>query len=299
MLTTYNIRLAHIVSSTWKHAVYSAGTATVAYALNEFWLSKYFSFPAFVPTILGTALAFFIGFNNNQAYDRWWEARKIWGGLVNDSRTWCRQVLAYMSPHEGEKALQRRLVERHLAFLYALKANLRKDGASDHLRYLQPTDAAAIAGKTNIPNALLQCQAEDLDALERARVVDGFRFRAMDGTLQTFCEGMGRSERIANTVYPPTYNHYAKNFIWIFVYSVTMVIGNSIGVWAIVFGTLLGYVFFTIQSIGQVLLDPFEARPTGIPLDRIVRTIEIDLLQALKAEGIPAQTKPEKGEYLL
>ncbi len=79
MLITHNIGLGRIVSGTWKNLLFSLITSTFAYFINELWLSKYFTFPVFVPTVLGTALAFFIGFNNNQAYDRWWEARKIWG----------------------------------------------------------------------------------------------------------------------------------------------------------------------------------------------------------------------------
>jgi putative membrane protein len=81
MLITENVRLNRILSGTWKNFVFSIAACSVAYIINELFVKSLFSFPVFIPTVLGTALAFFIGFNNNQAYDRWWEARKIWALL--------------------------------------------------------------------------------------------------------------------------------------------------------------------------------------------------------------------------
>lgn len=306
MILTDNIRIHRVVTGTWKNLFFSVLTCFAAYFINELWLSNYFSFPAFVPTILGTALAFFIGFNNNQAYDRWWEARKIWGSIVNNSRTWARQVLTYTSPATGTAAdelseVRTRLVRRHIAFLYALKAYLRRsEDLSDMEQYLQPEDRADISGQGNLHNALLSLQSRDLDLLYRHGAVDGFRFIEHNRMITALCDDMGKSERIRNTVFPTTYNSYAKGFIWFFVYSVTMTIGSSIGIWSIIFGTLTGYVFFTIQAIGSSLLDPFEAdNPTGIPLDQITRSIEINLLEMLGETDIPPPVESVRGEYVM
>ena len=303
MIITHNIPLYRILRGTWKNGFFSILTCYTAFFVNDLLLSNYFDFPVFVPTILGTALAFFIGFNNNQAYDRWWEARKIWGSIVNNSRTWARQLLQYTQPTqqlptpELEK-LRTKLIKRHLAFLYTLKSNLRNSDDLDYLKYLTQEEMESIAKHSNRHNAILSLQAKDLETLYQQNSIDGFKFLEFNKMITDFCDDMGKSERIKNTVYPTTYNYYAKSFIWIFIYSVTMTISNSIGIWAVIFGALVGYVFFTIQAIGELLLNPFEPLATGIPLDQITRTIEINLLEMLDENDIPEPIKPVKGEYI-
>lgn len=304
MLVKNNIRLNKIVSGTWKNLVYSLLTSSVAYFINDLWLKSIFTYPSFIPTILGTALAFFIGFNNNQAYDRWWEARKIWGSLVNNSRTWTRQLLYFVHPAENitnsefeEK--KQRLVKRHIAFLYALKENLRAENKKEYESYLSQHEIEEINKQSNKHNAILSFQAKDLDELYQVNSIDGFKFMELNKMIVTFCDDMGKSERIKNTVFPTTYNYYSKAFIWIFIYSVTMTIGNAIGIWSIIFGTLVGYIFFTIQSIGQTLLNPFQDIRTGIPLAQITRTIEINLLEMLDEENIPEPIMSVNDEYIM
>jgi len=87
MIITKNIRITRIIIGTWKTLFFLVIGCVLAYLLNEYILKSYFEFPSIIPAILGPALAFFIGFNNNQAYDRWWEARKIWGAILNREPT--------------------------------------------------------------------------------------------------------------------------------------------------------------------------------------------------------------------
>jgi putative membrane protein len=304
MLISHGIPLRRIISSTWHSLFFSLLTCSAAFFINELFLSHYFNFPSFVPTILGTALAFFIGFNNNQAYDRWWEARKVWGTLVNDSRSWARSVLTYATPNDvvstdAQRTLEERMIKRHIAFIYVLKKTLRKDASQEFIPYLSEVEYNDITDKKNPYNALLVLQAQDLKYLYDQRCIDGFQFISMNARLTSFCDEMGKSERIRNTVFPTTYHYYARYFIWIFIYSSTMTVGNTIGIWAIFFGTLLGYVFFTIQSIGQLLLDPFDPIPTGIPLDQISRNIEINLLEMLGERNLPDPVQSIHGEYIM
>lgn len=298
MLLKQNIRLGEVISGTWKNMVFSVITCTFAYQINEIWLSKYFEFPTFVPALIGTALAFFIGFNNNQAYSRWWEARGVWGSLVNNSRSWARQIL-FNTEGNSDTALKIIMIKRHLAFIYALKAYLRNETDSYYTIFLSGSDLNQIRGHLNIPNAILSLQANDLQKLSNDKEIDGFRYLDLNKLITEFCDDMGRSERIRNTVFPTTYTYYSKNFIWIFIYAVTMAIGSAIGMWAIVFGTITGYIFFTIQSLGQTLVNPFERSPSALPLDQIARTIEINLLQMLGEKEIPKPVESVNGEYIL
>lgn len=114
-----------------------------------------------------------------------------------------------------------------------------------------------------------------------------------------FCEGMGKSERIKNSVFPPTYNYYTRLFIWVLIISTTFELTPLIGMYSVFFGVLIGYIFLTTHTIGQVLLNPFEPIPNSIPLDQITRNIEINLLEALNETEIPEPIKSINDEYIM
>ena len=128
---------------------------------------------------------------------------------------------------------------------------------------------------------------------------DGFRFSEMNKMLVNFSDEMGKSERIANTVFPTSYNFYNLIFIWFFIVFATLFTAQTAGSWSILAGTLIGYVFLTIHKIGLSLLNPFEDIPTGISLNQITRTIEINMLQTLKKNDIPSPIESVNGEYVM
>jgi putative membrane protein len=304
MIITHNIKLHAILSGTWQNLLRANMICLIAYLSNEFILKHYFEFPVIIPSLLGTGLAFFIGFNNNQAYDRWWEARKIWGALVNNSRILAQQTIYYIKPtptfsEDETLKWRRKIVFRHLAFVYELNYYLRNFADFSYQKYLDEEDIAYINKQSNKHNAILSCQTSDLNKLYESGMIDGFKFLELNQTLRLLCDDMGRSERIRNTIFPTTYNYYTKVFIWILIFSITAVLSNSVGIWSLAFGSLIGYIFLTIQVIGQALLNPFEPIPTGIPLDQISRTIEINLLEMLGEKDIPKPVSSIKNEYIM
>lgn len=304
MIITKNIRITRVIIGTWKNSLLIVFVCVMSYLFNELFLKHYFNFPAIVDAILGPALAFFIGFSNNQAYDRWWEARKIWGSLVNDSRTWARQLIYYTSANDDQKMdelgiIQKRAIYRHIAFLYALKDNLRGENKKEYRKYISKEESVVVEHESNIQNAILSLQSKELDYLYKKSWIDGFRFIELNKMLISFSNEMGKSERIKNTVFPPTYSFYTRLFIWLLTISTTFVIADMIGAWSILFGALIGYVFLTTHAIGQAILNPFEPIPTGISLDQITRTIEINLLETLGESEIPEPIKSVNGEYVM
>jgi putative membrane protein len=114
-----------------------------------------------------------------------------------------------------------------------------------------------------------------------------------------FTDSMGMSERIKNTVFPTTYTYLTKVFIWLFVVSFTLVISQSAGVYAIFLGWLIGFVFVSTQINGMSLVDPFHNNSSGVPLNQITRTIEINLLEMLRETEIPEPVKAINEEYIL
>lgn len=299
MLINKNIKLSRIVANTWHVDLIMIVSCTGAYLIREYLIRHHFSIPTIIPTVLGTAIAFFIGFNNNQAYDRWWEARKVWGGLVNDSRSFTRVLLSYVPKSEENDKIVKRMVYRHIAFLYALKANLRSTVDLIYVKYLDDNEKNQVETHKNIHNAILLNQSADLQKLYAANEIDGFKFLDITGFLTKFSDQMGMSERIKNTVFPTTYSYLTKVFIWIFVVSFTFVISQDMGAWAIFIGWLIGFVFVSTQINGMSLVDPFENNVAGVSLNQITRTIEINLLQMMGEEEIPPAITPVNDEYVL
>ncbi|MET3875635.1 bestrophin family ion channel [Chitinophaga sp. OAE865] len=302
MLLKQRLSLSQIFSFTWKVDLMLLGCCTLVYFLDSRWLAAHINIPIAVSTVLGTAIAFFIGFNNNQAYDRWWEARKIWGALVNDSRTWSRSVLNYPSYNASAetKALCRHMIYRHLAFVYALKTALRKRPDDYYTRYLTTEEIEEVQKQNNIPNAILNLQTRDLQYLRSSGSIDGFTFIELNQLLVKFCDYMGQSERIRNTIFPPSYLYFTKMFIWFYVIMNTLMMTESIGAWAIPFGWMFGFVFHVTHLNGITLMDPFDFQPLAIPLDNIARTIEINVIQLLGDEPVPAPVQPRQdGLYVM
>jgi len=263
-------------------------------------MKSHISVPGGIIGVLGTAIAFFIGFNNNQAYDRWWEARIIWGGIVNDSRSLARSLLSYTSHDFEAQQIARRMVQRHLAFLYALKSGLRSTNDDYYIRYLAADDLARVQGSFNVPNAIINLQSKDLQMLQQIGAIDEFRFKAIDELIVKHCDGMGKSERIKGTVFPPSYSFFTSIFIWFYVILNTLTMTETIGAWSIIFGWAFGFVFHVTHKNGLSIMNPFEDSHMGISLDAITRNIEINLLEALQAPNIPGPIKAqEDGLYIM
>ncbi|MCW3462836.1 bestrophin family protein [Chitinophaga nivalis] len=302
MLLKHRLSLSQIFSFTWKVDLMLLACCTLVYFLDKYWLVNHISVPLAVSAVLGTALAFFIGFNNNQAYDRWWEARKIWGALVNDSRSWARSLLFYTAAEaeDSTKTMARHMIHRHLAFINALKASLRKRPDDYYTRYLTKEEIDYVQKQSNHANAILSLQSRDLQLLRDAGAIDGFRFIEMNQLLVRHCDSMGMSERISNTVFPPSYVYFTQLFIWFYVIMNTLMMTESIGAWAIPFGWMFGFVFHVTHLSGTTLMNPFEFQPLAIPLDSIARTIEINVIELLGDEPVPASVKPRaNGLYIM
>lgn len=302
MLLKKRLPINQVFRYTWKVDLLILLCCTVVYFVDKYWLALHVSIPVAISAVLGTAIAFFIGFNNNQAYDRWWEARIIWGALVNDSRSWARNLLAFTSPgslNENNKIV-RHMINRHLSFIYALKANLRKQNDDYYTRFLEQWEIVAVQSESNIPNAILNLQAADLQLLSQNGAIDGFRLMQMNDMLVRHCDSMGKSERIKNTVFPTSYLFFTQMFIWFYVILNTLMMTETIGAWSILFGWAFGFVYHVTHLNGINLMNPFADNPLSIPLDSISRTIEINLLEMLGDELVPAPVKPKAdGLYIM
>lgn len=297
MLLHDNWSIRDVLKLTWKTNLLILLVTGLTTLLYLRWLHAYFTVPPFVITVLGTAIAFFIGFVNNGAYGRWWEARQIWGALLNDSRSWSRTVLAY--PDHPDRGLQQRMIRRHLAFLNALAGSLRQTGDTHYETYLTLADSDRVRSFASVPTAILRLQAEDVYQMQKSGQIDGFRLQRLDQLLGQFTTSMGQAERIKNTVFPTTYVYSTRLFIWIFIVLCTVVIADTLNYWSVVLTWLIGFVYLTTYLSGQTLLNPFDNEPSDTPISSIVRTAEINLLQDLGETTIPKPLAAIDDDYLM
>ncbi len=246
------------------------------------------------------AISFFIAFFTAQAYGRWWEARKIWGSFVNDSRSFGRMVMTLFGPAEGDvPEIQHRLVRRHIAYLYAVKERLRNETTREYAKFLSDKDATRVAGSSNIGNTILQLQGEDIDSAERAGHMDVIRLAQFNDMLNRFSTSQGMAERIKTTVFPAYYAGMIRVSIWIHILVFPPTLSEEIGYMAIPVSAVLVLFFYLIFNIGKIMLDPFEGKPHDTPMSSIIRTIEINLLEQIGDDNIPAPLEPIKGRYLM
>lgn len=245
-----------------------------------------FSLPISVPMIMGTVISLLLGFRSNQAYERWWEARIIWGAVVNDSRTLGRQVLTYITRKiDGEevKHFQDKIVKRHMAWGHALGKSLRGEDPMENMdRYLNKREIEYLSHYTNIPAAVLELHSRDIVwAMDQGWITE-YQQVAIDETVGRLCDSMGKCERIKNTVFPSTYSLYIHLALNFFILLLPFSLISYFGYVTIPFTIAVAASFLLIEKMAIHLQDPFENKPTDTPMTTIAGNIERDLRQMLK-----------------
>lgn len=308
-----------------------ASITCVAYELLDL---KWLAVPWLPMALIGTAVAFLIGFKNNASYDRTWEARKIYGAIVNSSRIWAVMSRDFVSNLHAEEKLEEKelnklrsqLVHRHIAWLTALRYQLRQpriwEGVNrTHNREYQKRlkveelesnmvealkglisdhELDSVVSKKNAASQLLSEQSKQLKSLIEAGQIDDFRHMEMQNVIKDLYVHMGKCERIKNFPYPRQFATLNKYFVWLFL--MLLPLGmiaefESLGkgfVWlTIPFSTMVSWVFMTMERIGEASENPFEGGPNDTPITNLSRTIEIDLREMLDESGIPSPTQAQ------
>jgi putative membrane protein len=248
--------------------------------------------PSNVPTFLGTAISVLLSFKMSQSYDRWWEARKVWGAIVNDSRSFVLQLQSFIN--QSEEATVRRIAFRQIAWCHSLGQSLRGINPTENLeQYLNEDDLNAITKHNNKPLALLQLNAAELKNLKNAGQIDAFSQIQMDNTLVRLCDSMGKAERINSTVFPVTYRLFLHYAIYLFVVTLSIALRNVSPIFEIPLLALISSIFFLLEKTAYHLQDPFRNRPSDVPVTTIARTIEINIKQLLNEKEVPKQLTAE------
>lgn len=249
-----------------------------------------------IPAFLGTAISLILSFKLNQCYDRWWEARKIWGAIVNDSRTLVRQALSF---NAGDVEGNRRLAHRQIAWCYCLGQSLRKlDWKVGSVEHLDAREIEEIERHANKPLAIVQLHARQLAELADAGRLTDYQRVALDETLTRLVDSMGKAERIKSTVFPRTYRLFLHGFIYLFITLLSIALAEVDGMFQIAITTSIAIPFFLLEKTATHMQDPFENRPTDTAVTAIARTIDINLRQLVGETEVPPPASPV-GFYLM
>lgn len=290
--------------------------------------------------IVGTAVSFYVGFKNNQAYERLWEARKIWGGLVNSSRMWGTNLRAYVTnqftneevPQEKIDSIVKKLIYRHISFLYALRSQLLVTMPWEHTRlkkfiaglykkgvkktfiwvledkhteyslekHLEDHEYKKLKEYANSATQIIDLQSQDLMQLKKENIIDDFRHLALQNILNEFLADQGKAERIKKFPLPRQYGSASRFFVGIFIFLLPfgliedfVKLGTS-GIWSFIpVVAIISWIFLIMLLVGDYTENPFEGLGNDIPMLSICRTIEIDLKEMINDTDIPEPIKSE------
>lgn len=258
--------------------------SSVAYFSSKYLIDL--NIPISIGTFLGTAIALLLSFKLSHSYDRWWEARKIWGSIVNDSRTLVIQLKGFTK--KGNKELTDRMAYRQIAWCYSLSQNLRNENASENINeFLSQQELKSIKSQNNTPLVLLNNHSQDLSILHKEKSVNDYQQIQIDNTLLRLCASMGKAERIKNTAFPKTYRLTLHLFIYIFLIALSFALTKMHVFVEIPFMVFISIPFFLLEKIAFNIQDPFENKPTDVAMTSISRTIEINIKQQLEVENVP------------
>jgi putative membrane protein len=297
------------------------------------YFKKEFDLLIFLPwqpiSVLGIAVAFYLGFKNNASYDRTWEARKIWGSIVNNSRSFAAQLISY-TRGEGDKEIVEEIINRHIAWLTALRFQLRLAKEWEHSKerlnnmftpkicqeYYDKLDHELMScisedefdsykEKTNIATQILFTQSKRLQELRDKEYFEDFRHMELQKMINNFYVEQGKNERIKNFPFPRQYASIALWFVLIFAAIIPfgmLDIFSNYSEWhiwlSIPVSTLVIWVFYLMEKIGDYSENPFEGTYNDVPITSISNTIEIDLKEMIDSNDVPVPTQAQNG-YLM
>ncbi len=297
MLLNKKIPASFIFSKVKSELVITLVMTAAVYLITHLYSDWFPEMPLTIPAFIGTAISILLSFKLNQSYERWWEARKIWGSIVNDSRSFVLQLQTLLPA--GKETLVSKMAHRQIAWCYTLSAQLRGlDPLSSSKDLLSEEDLHEVSKHNNKALAMLKLHAADLAELKRDKHIDQFTHIQLDNTLVRFCDSMGRAERIKSTVFPVTYSRFLHFTIYLFVVTLAVSLGNVEWYFEIPLLVLISSAFFLLEKSATHMQDPFSNKPTDTAMNAISRTIEINLRQLISNKNIP-DPYPADNFYLM
>lgn len=260
----------------WKELVYnSVFTLLIAFVvINYFPNEKVLQNLVAVYSLVGFVISLLLVFRTNTAYDRWWEGRKKWGALVNDTRILSIKLAAILED-ENDRDFFKRMIPN---FAFASKEHLRKGVKLDQLLLIDD-ELAILSRKNHVPNAITSLMYKKIKALKKAGKISEEEALTIDTNLNELLNSLGACERIKNTPIPFSYSLFLKKFIFIYVGSLPLAFVSVFGYFSVLIGSFIFYVLVSIEVLAEEIEDPFGEDDNDLPTDSLSDKIRVNVIE--------------------
>ncbi|PIF46436.1 putative membrane protein [Chryseobacterium sp. 52] len=329
-------RFGALEFATWtRRSIYVLTILSAIPTVLYFFGWKFVSVPWQPIAILGTAVAFIVGFKNNASYSRLWEARQIYGAIINDSRSFGYILRDALSGKDPQKVKE--MFSRHYAWLTVLRFQLREPRTWENMgtaqydeyakkydiperltklddelkKYLSETELQYILSKKNRATQLMASQSKELSEAYADGIINDFQWTQINQQLVKLTDDQGKAERIKNFPYPRNFSSITTYLLLLFILFVPFGLlkeldklgeGTGLEGWTlwfnIPFSLMVTWCFHTLDSVGEASVNPFEGSPNDVPITQISRTIEIDMRDMLDESDLPPAITPKNNIVL-
>lgn len=262
------------------------------YTFEPNWLPKFDGGPF---ALLGITLSIFLAFRNNACYERWWEARKVWGEFMLTARNLARLSQILDTQADELSAARKQLLEYNIAYAHALLRQLRPGDQLPRIQALLPKPVAdAYLQSKNPPEVILRAMERILiQALADGRI-QPIQFNLLEELIQKLAATQAACERIQNTPIPFGYTLLLHRTAYTFCFLMPFCFANTLG-WATPFVTALAaYTLFGLDALGNELEEPFAPIANALPINALTEIIDIELREALGQHDLPALPIPKE-----
>lgn len=230
-------------------------------------------------SLLGIVLGLFLLFRTNSAYDRWWEGRKLWGSLVNNTRNFSFKVNSFIEKDDKETRLWFAQMIPNLVL--ALREHLRKGVDINELDIADDRFLQQLNGVKHVPNRLSSMLYDRVNQLYKKKEISGEQLFLMDKELKEFSDIIGACERIKNTPIPYSYTMYIKQFIFIYLITLPFAFVTTSGYITVPIVMLITFVLLSIELIAEEIEDPFGRDINDLPTDELTEKIKDNVREIL------------------
>jgi putative membrane protein len=262
----------------WKEIIYiGIFTSALAYVgITYFPKAVFLEKLIHVYSLIGFVISLLLVFRTNTAYDRWWEGRRKWGELVNDSRNLAIKLSAVLSDEEDRGYFKRMIPN----FVFAAKEHLRKGVLFEELE-LTAAELEILSKKNHVPLAISELMYKKLAELKKAGKISEEEYITFDKNINAFMDAVGACERIKNTPIPFSYSLFIKKFIFIYVTTLPLAFVIQFGYFSALIATFVFYVLVSMEVLAEEIEDPFGSDDNDLPTDTICERIRANVQEVL------------------
>ncbi len=255
----------------WKELIYIAlfslglSYLEITFFPNATYLSGLIS----VYSLVGFVISLLLVFRTNTAYDRWWEGRRKWGEIVNDSRNLAVKISTLQFAAD-ENDFFRRMISN---FAFATKEHLRGAVKLDELE-LTKEESKALERKGHVPVEIVHLMFKHMNLLKSEGKLSEMEYLAINENLDSLIDSLGACERILNTPIPYSYSLFLKKFIFIYTTTLPLAFITTFGYYSAIITVFVFYVLVSMEVLAEEIEDPFGTDDNDLPTDQMCGTIK-------------------------